>query len=152
MKRIMTITAAAAILLCLCGCSSLIRQKKPAPQPTAGSMQQKRKAAPAKPKDLTAEQIAAITPEQLMKYHQEQQKIREQEEQASRAASTAATSRNPGKREKKGNQSLVDSFMNDRPSREKRRRMGDVSRQLDYSESNVFPWRTGRRSEKIRRR
>ena len=53
-------------LFLTCGCSSLIRQKPESEQ----------KPAVKKAKSLTAEEIAAMTPEQLKQYHEQKQKER----------------------------------------------------------------------------
>jgi hypothetical protein len=131
------------------GCSMLIRQNPPKPAPAP----EKKPATPPKQiavsEELTDEQFAAMTPEQLQKYHAEKRAKREKEEEAARKK---AIKQNPAANRRESSKELVDSFMTDRPSREKRRRLGDVSRQLDYSETSIFPWRDGRRSETLRRR
>jgi hypothetical protein len=134
------------------GCSMLIRQNPPKPPATAPEKKPDnapKKAEAAVSAELTDEQFAAMTPEQLQKYHAEKRAKREKEEEAARKK---AIKQNPAANRRESSKELVDSFMTDRPSREKRRRLGDVSRQLDYSETSMFPWRDGRRSETLRRR
>ena len=150
-KTFLTFTAAALILAGMTGCSMLIRQnppKKPAPAPEKKATPVPEKKQAKASDELTAEQFAAMTPEQLQKYHAEKRAKREREEEA---AQKKAMKQTPAVNDRRGSQELVDSFMTDRPSREKRRRLGDVSRQLDYSETSIFPWRDGRRSESINR-
>ena len=150
-KTFLTFTAAALVLIGMPGCSMLIRQNPPKPAPAPA-----KKAEPVPEKklaegsgELTDEQFAAMTPEQLQKYYAEKRAKQEREDAAARKK---VMKQNPAANERKGSQELVDSFMTDRPSREKRRRLGDVSRQLEYSETSIFPWRDGRRSESIGRR
>ena len=150
-KTFLTFTAAALVLFGMTGCSMLIRQNPPKAAPAP-----EKQAAPAPAKtqaeasgELTAEQLLAMTPEQLEKYHAEKRAKQEREDAAARKRAAKQT---PAANNRKGGQELVDSFMTDRPSREKRRRLGDVSRQLDYSETSIFPWRDGRRSESLNRR
>ena len=144
-KTFFTFAAAVLVLGCISGCSMLIRQNPPKPAPAP----EKKPEQTAVSEELTDEQFAAMTPEQLQKYHAEKRAKREKEEEAARKK---ALKRNPAANRRAASKDLVDSFMTDRPSREKRRRLGDVSRQLDYSETSIFPWRDGRRSETLRRR
>lgn len=148
-KTFFTFAAAVLVLGCMSGCSMLIRQNPPKPAPAP----EKKPATPPKQiavsEELTDEQFAAMTPEQLQKYHAEKRAKREKEEEAARKN---AIKQNPAANRRESSKELVDSFMTDRPSREKRRRLGNVSRQLDYSETSIFPWRDGRRSETLRRR
>lgn len=123
-------------LFLTCGCSSLIRQKP----------ESERKPAVKKAKSLTAEEIAAMTPEQLKQYHEQKQKEQAKLDLERRRKQLQLQQKNL---DQQRGQSLVDSFMKDRPSREKRKRLGDVSRQLNYEETSIFPWREGRRSEKL---
>lgn len=127
------------ILSCVltAGCSSLIRQ----------TPQAKKSSPSATEKKLSAEDIAAMTPEQLKQYHEEKQKKQEKlaAEQQKQQLKQQLEDRQRG-------EALVDSFMKDRPSREKRDRLGNISRQLNYRESAIFPWREGRRSEGLLKR
>ena len=147
-KMVLIFAAAAFISGGMTGCSMLIRQNppKPAPAPEKKAAPQPKKQAEASSGELTAEQLLAMTPEQLQKYHAEKQ---EREEAVARQRTARQTQTT---KERKSSSDLVNSFMSDRPSREKRRRLGDMSRQLDYSETSVFPWRDGRRSETLNRR
>jgi hypothetical protein len=142
-KTFSTFTAAALVLFGMTGCSMLIRQNPPKAAPAPAKKQAEASG------ELTAEQLLAMTPEQLEKYHAEKRAKQEREDAA---AQKRAAKQTPAANNRKGGQELVDSFMTDRPSREKRRRLGDVSRQLDYSETSIFPWRDGRRSESLNRR
>ncbi len=142
-KTFLTFTAAALVLFGMTGCSMLIRQNPPKTAPAPAKKQAEASG------ELTAEQLLAMTPEQLEKYHAEKRAKQEREDAA---AQKRAAKQTPAANNRKGGQELVDSFMTDRPSREKRRRLGDVSRQLDYSETSIFPWRDGRRSESLNRR
>lgn len=142
-KTFLTFTAAALVLFGMTGCSMLIRQNPPKAAPAPAKKQAEASG------ELTAEQLLAMTPEQLEKYHAEKRAKQEREDAA---AQKRAAKQTPAANNRKGGQELVDSFMTDRPSREKRRRLGDVSRQLDYSETSIFPWRDGRRSESLNRR
>ena len=142
-KTFLTFTAAALVLFGMTGCSMLIRQNPPKVAPAPAKKQAEASG------ELTAEQLLAMTPEQLEKYHAEKRAKQEREDAA---AQKRAAKQTPAANNRKGGQELVDSFMTDRPSREKRRRLGDVSRQLDYSETSIFPWRDGRRSESLNRR
>lgn len=142
-KTFLTFTAAALILAGMTGCSMLIRQNPPKAAPAPAKKQAEASG------ELTAEQLLAMTPEQLEKYHAEKRAKQEREDAAVQKRVIKQT---PAANNRKGGQELVDSFMTDRPSREKRRRLGDVSRQLDYSETSIFPWRDGRRSESLNRR
>jgi hypothetical protein len=142
-KTFLIFTAAALVLFGMTGCSMLIRQNPPKAAPAPAKKQAEASG------ELTAEQLLAMTPEQLEKYHAEKRAKQEREDAA---AQKRAAKQTPAANNRKGGQELVDSFMTDRPSREKRRRLGDVSRQLDYSETSIFPWRDGRRSESLNRR
>ena len=115
-------------LFLTCGCSSLIRQKPISEQ----------KPAVTKTKSLTAEEIAAMTPEQLKQYHEQKQKEQAKLDLERRRKQLQLQQKNL---DQQRGQSLVDSFMKDRPSREKRK--------LNYEETSIFPWREGRRSEKL---
>ena len=142
-KTFLTFTAATLVLFGMTGCSMLIRQNPPKAAPAPAKKQAEASG------ELTAEQLLAMTPEQLEKYHAEKRAKQEREDAA---AQKRVIKQTPAANNRKGGQELVDSFMTDRPSREKRRRLGDVSRQLDYSETSIFPWRDGRRSESLNRR
>lgn len=142
-KTFLTFTAVVLVLFGMTGCSMLIRQNPPKAAPAPAKKQAEASG------ELTAEQLLAMTPEQLEKYHAEKRAKQEREDAA---AQKRAAKQTPAANNRKGGQELVDSFMTDRPSREKRRRLGDVSRQLDYSETSIFPWRDGRRSESLNRR
>ena len=151
-KTFLTVAASALVLVGMTGCSMLIRQNPPKPAPAP-----EKKAAPAPQKkqadatvELTDEQFLAMTPEQLKKYHAEKRARQEREDAVTQKKN--AMKQPSAANNRKSGQDLVDSFMTDRPSREKRRRLGDVSRQLDYSETSIFPWRDGRRSESLNRR
>lgn len=150
-KMVLIFAAAAFISGGMTGCSMLIRQNppKPAPAPEKKAAPQPKKQAEASSGELTAEQLLAMTPEQLQKYHAEKRAKQEREEAVARQRAARQTQT---AKERKSSSDLVNSFMSDRPSREKRRRLGDMSRQLDYSETSVFPWRDGRRSETLNRR
>ena len=150
-KMFLIFAAAAFISGGMTGCSMLIRQNppKPAPAPEKKAAPEPKKQAEASSGELTAEQLLAMTPEQLQKYHAEKRAKQEREEAVARQRAARQTQT---AKERKSSSDLVNSFMSDRPSREKRRRLGDMSRQLDYSETSVFPWRDGRRSEKLNRR
>lgn len=126
-KTILCITACCAALL-LPACSTLIRQdnNREPEQPT-----------------LSEEDIMRMSPEELKQYHAKKAQERErQREMQERKQDPRA-------------KSLVESFSTGRPSQEKRKRLGDVSRQLEPDQQpSVFPWRAPseqRRSETLLR-
>lgn len=139
-KKIYLFAACCILFSCFltAGCSSVDRQKS---EPSA--REEAELTVPQK--ELTAEEIAAMTPEELKKYHEERQKIRMKQAEIQRRKRLRQMQQERSAR----GQELVNSFMPDRPSREKRRRLGDVSRQLEYSEGTIFPWRGSRRSEAL---
>lgn len=125
---LLCITACCAALL-LSACSSLIRQDN-------------KQSGPVQP-TLSEEDIMKMSPEELKQYHAKKAQERERQwEMQERKQDPRA-------------KSLVESFSTGRPSQEKRKRLGDVSRQLEPDQHpSVFPWRAPseqRRSETLLR-
>ncbi len=78
---------------------------------------------------ITPEEMANMTPAEL------QTRLRAKEEQ----------------KRKEQAKSLVESFDENRNSRKKREKMGDVSRPMEYEKTSIFPWKNNseRRSETL---